>query len=506
MSKQMIRIEQTRNDFENDIGPLVKSFFPEKEVCLKAALPKKGKSSLEKEQSIESHLFVSVEEHSMRFIFSDAEGKTIFDVSDSAELTNKPEYRNVMKRLLYHALSAYTGKKLPWGAQTGVRPVKVALNRLELGWKEEEIRNFMKEHYLCSEEKIDLSLTIAKKEASLLSKLQDKKGYSIYIGIAFCPSRCLYCSFPSYPLEKFGELMEDYLLALCKEIDYVRDCMPEKQLQTIYVGGGTPTAFDEKHLEMLLKKICDTLDFTYVQEFTVEAGRPDSLTIEKLVLLKQYGVTRISINPQTMNQKTLDIIGRKHSVEQVKQAFAMARQAGHDNINMDLIMGLPGEGLLEVAHTLEEIGKLSPDSLTVHTLALKRAADLTIYKERYRSLPKNTAEMLLLAAEFTAEHGYSPYYLYRQKNMTGNLENVGYALPGKEGLYNILIMEERQTILALGAGGTSKYVFPTGGRIERTDNCKSIVDYIGRIEEMIERKRSFLKREGQNLRGKSVGE
>jgi oxygen-independent coproporphyrinogen-3 oxidase len=253
-------------------------------------------------------------------------------------------------------------------------------------------------------------------------------------------------------------------------------------------------------LERLLEKITNTLDFTFVQEFTVEAGRPDSITREKLVLLKRYGVTRISVNPQTMNQRTLDIIGRRHTVEDVKRAFFLAREEGHDNINMDLIMGLPGEDLGEVRHTLKEIEALSPDSLTVHTLAIKRAADLNIYRERYQAMvPLNTSEMLALAEKFTAENGYFPYYLYRQKNMTGNLENVGYAKERKEGLYNILIMEEQQTILALGAGATSKYVFPTGGRIERTDNCKSITDYIYRIDEMIDRKRKFLEKEGNSL-------
>ncbi len=482
----MITVEQTRNDFESDIGPLVKSFFPEETVWMKKAPPK---------DPVTYRLYADVREHSMRLLFFGADGREIFDVSDSAELSNKPEYRNVIKRLLYRSLSAYTGKELPWGAQTGVRPAKIALDRLGLGWTEEEIRSFMKEHYLCSEEKTDLSIRIAKKEYRLLSALE-KKGYSIYIGIAFCPSKCLYCSFPSYAVQQYGNLMDDYLLALFKEIEFAKDCLPW-ELQTVYVGGGTPTALDANRLERLLKKIRDTLDFSHVREFTVEAGRPDSITEEKVRILKQYGVTRISVNPQTMNQRTLDIIGRRHTAEDVKRAFSMARQAGHDNINMDLIMGLPGEDLPEAAHTLDEIGKLSPDSLTVHTLAIKRAADLNIYKERYQAMiPENTEEMLGLAAEFMKEHEYFPYYLYRQKNMTGSLENVGYAKEGKEGLYNILMMEEQQTILALGAGGTSKYVFPAGGRIERTDNCKSITDYIGRIDEMIARKRNFLEKEG----------
>lgn len=486
----MITVEQTRNDFENDLGPLLRSFFPGVNVCMKAVPP---------DEPAEYHLLAVVEERFMRLTFTDALGNVIFDVSDTADLADKPEYRNVIKRLLYRALSDYTKKTLPWGAQTGVRPGKIALDRLEEGWQPDEIRKFMREHYLCSEEKTELSLKIAQKEHELLSGMQDM-GYSIYIGIAFCPSKCLYCSFPSYSVEQFGHLMDDYLLALFQEIDYARDCMGTKELQTVYVGGGTPTALDERHLEQLLKKIRDTLDFTHVLEFTVEAGRPDSMTMEKLRLLKEYGVTRISVNPQTMNQRTLDIIGRRHTVEDVKRAFFMAREAGHDNINMDLIMGLPGEDLPEVSHTLSEVERLAPDSLTVHTLAIKRAADLNIYRERYQAMvPENTQEMLALAQEFTQSHGYEPYYLYRQKNMTGNLENVGYAHEGKEGLYNILIMEERQTILALGAGATSKYVFPTGGRIERTDNCKSITDYISRIDEMIGRKRNFLEKEGERL-------
>jgi oxygen-independent coproporphyrinogen-3 oxidase len=486
----MIIVEQTRNDFENDIGPLVRSFYPGVTVCMKENPPK---------EPVEYRLRAEVGKHSMRLLFFDAEGGLIFDVSDTAELSDKKEYRNIIKRLLYRALSSYTKKTLPWGAQTGVRPAKIALDRLKEGWTQEAIRDFMKVHYLCSEEKTELALTIAQKEYSLLSGLEEN-GYSIYIGIAFCPSKCLYCSFPSYSVEKFGGMMDDYLLALFQEIDYAKDCMGKKQLQTVYVGGGTPTALDEVRLERLLEKITNTLDFTFVQEFTVEAGRPDSITREKLVLLKRYGVTRISVNPQTMNQRTLDIIGRRHTVEDVKRAFFLAREEGHDNINMDLIMGLPGEDLGEVRHTLKEIEALSPDSLTVHTLAIKRAADLNIYRERYQAMvPLNTSEMLALAEKFTAENGYFPYYLYRQKNMTGNLENVGYAKERKEGLYNILIMEEQQTILALGAGATSKYVFPTGGRIERTDNCKSITDYIYRIDEMIDRKRKFLEKEGNSL-------
>jgi oxygen-independent coproporphyrinogen-3 oxidase len=226
----------------------------------------------------------------------------------------------------------------------------------------------------------------------------------------------------------------------------------------------------------------------------VEAGRPDSITADKLKVLKTHGVSRISINPQSMRQKTLDVIGRKHSVEQVIEAFYMARELGHENINMDIIIGLPGENKEDVAYTLREIDKLKPDSLTVHTLAIKRAARLNLEKARYQDMvPMDTKEMLRLTSNYAKGANYLPYYLYRQKNMADNLENIGYAKYGKEGLYNILIMEEKQTILALGAGALSKFVFHEENRIERVENVKNLKDYIERIDEMIERKRNFLK-------------
>jgi oxygen-independent coproporphyrinogen-3 oxidase len=234
-------------------------------------------------------------------------------------------------------------------------------------------------------------------------------------------------------------------------------------------------------------------DFTYVKEFCVEAGRPDSITREKLEVLKKWGVDRISINPQSMQQKTLDLIGRRHSVEEIIEAFHLARETGHQNINMDIIIGLPGENPADVADTLTQIKALNPDSLTVHTLALKRAARLNIEKKNYADLKASeVSDMLEKTIHFAEENNYLPYYLYRQKNMADNLENIGYSRYGQEGLYNILIMEEQQTILALGAGGMSKFVFHEENRIERVDNVKSVLDYISRIEEMIARKQQFL--------------
>ena len=260
----------------------------------------------------------------------------------------------------------------------------------------------------------------------------------------------------------------------------------------MYIGGGTPTTLEPKELTRLFHKLTGTLDFSHVKEFTVEAGRADSITPEKLAVLKKYGVTRISVNPQTMKQDTLDFIGRRHTVEQVKEAFAMAREAGFDNINMDLILGLPGEDVRDVKNTIEEIKRLGPDSLTVHSLAVKRASRLSQWiEENGITAFINTEETMKIAMEGAADMDMAPYYLYRQKNMAGNFENVGYSKEGREGIYNILIMEEKQTIVALGAGSITKRVYPDG-RIERCENVKEVAQYIERIDEMIERKKALL--------------
>ncbi len=406
----------------------------------------------------------------------------------------KPRYKNAMKRFLYEIFQRDTGNILPWGILTGIRPTKLVYEMLEQGMQDEEIKGKMRTEYLCSDKKIEMSIEIARRELELLEAMDYKKGYSLYIGIPFCPTTCLYCSFTSYSITKYQELVEDYLNALEKEIDYAATCFPNKKLTTVYFGGGTPTTLTADQLDRLLCRIKERFDFTYVKEFCVEAGRPDSITKEKLLVLKKWGVDRISINPQSMQQKTLDLIGRRHTVEEIKEAYYLARETGHDNINMDVIIGLPGEDPEDVESTLAQIKSLDPDSLTVHTLALKRAARLNIEKDNYSELrAREVPKMMDLAIKFAKDNHYLPYYLYRQKNMADNLENIGYSKYGKEGIYNILIMEEQQTILALGAGGMSKFVFHEENRIERVDNVKSVTDYISRIDEMIERKKSFIK-------------
>lgn len=408
---------------------------------------------------------------------------------------DRKETKNRIKRRLYFLLMLDTGKELPWGALTGIRPVKIPEGKLSEGWSDEKILDFMEEHYLVGEKKRKLSLEIAKEERALLAGMEVEKGYSLYIGIPFCPTTCLYCSFTSYPIGKWMKHLEAYLEGLRRELLLVKEWAgADKGLQTIYIGGGTPTSLPEDVLRMLMEMVNRIFAVDAVKEFTVEAGRPDSLSREKLRILKEYGVQRISINPQSMNQRTLDLIGRRHSVEQVKEMFAAAREEGFTNINMDIILGLPGEQEAEIRHTLAEIKALKPDCLTVHCLALKRAARLNLEKEQYAGYPMASGEMIDrlvdLAAHEAEEMGMKPYYLYRQKNMAGNLENVGYAAPGKACLYNITMMEERHSVIACGAGSTSKRIYPDG-RLERCENVKEVAVYLDKIEEMIARKQKL---------------
>ena len=411
----------------------------------------------------------------------------------ASDLSDHSATKNVVKKMFYQMLMERTGTGLPWGSLTGIRPTKIALTRLEQGWSGKDIRSFMKETYMASDEKINLSVEIAAREKKLLEPLDYERGYSLYVGIPFCPTTCLYCSFTSYPISKWTGRTGLYLEALFKELEYTAGKMKGRPLDTIYFGGGTPTSLPAEDIHAILCKLEDLFDTAHALEFTVEAGRPDSITEEKLQVLRDHGITRISINPQTMNQKTLDLIGRRHTVEMVKERFWMAREMGFDNINMDLIMGLPEEDMDDVRHTLHEVKKLAPDSLTVHSLAIKRAARLNMFKEQYGDLKiSNTPEMIDLSAACAREMGMEPYYLYRQKNMAGNFENVGYSLPGKACIYNILIMEEMQTIAACGAGTTTKVVFPSENRRERCENVKEVEQYISRIDEMIGRKEKIL--------------
>ncbi|WP_029502010.1 coproporphyrinogen dehydrogenase HemZ [Lachnoclostridium phytofermentans] len=491
----MIQLMMIGEDYEQDIAPLLKSFYPKEEINI-------IKYQTEPEQALSTettHVLRLFQDRFEVFLYEkDNLKKREEEILTESPLT-RSIYRNALLRVLYRFLSEDTNQSLPWGIMTGIRPTKQVLERLEEGTKEEEIKKYLKEEYYCSDEKIALSLNVAKREHEILKDLNYQEGYSIYIGIPFCPSTCHYCSFTSYPLERFEHLVEPYLMALTKEMEYASTCI-EKPLSTIYVGGGTPTTLSVKQLEYLLTKVDQYFGINGLKELTVEAGRPDSITREKLEILKDFGVSRISINPQSMRQKTLDLIGRKHTATQIEEAFYLAREIGHDNINMDIIIGLSGENPSDVLYTLDKIKSMNPDSLTVHTLAIKRAARLNTQREQYKDMEAvRVSDMLSETVLFANENDYHPYYLYRQKNMAENLENVGYARHGKEGIYNILIMEEKQTILALGAGGSSKFVFHKENRIERVENVKSVMDYTERIDEMIQRKKDFLRNSIKDL-------
>lgn len=481
----MIKILQNKKDFEYDIYSLVKAFYSKEEVT--TYIEGDGRNPENSEVTIR------VVYQPTQVLIEVSDGNITVKNQDKINLDDRVEAKNILKHLLYGVMSKFTESELPWGTLTGIRPTKIPVALLEKGETEDEVRRYMKDTYLASDEKIDLSIDIAKREIEVLKDIDYKNGYSIYIGIPFCPTTCLYCSFTSYPIAKWEKRVDEYLDALAKEIDYTAQAFQNKTLNTLYVGGGTPTTLTAVQLDRLLTKLETTLDYSNLKELTVEAGRPDSVTLEKFQVLKQHNVTRISINPQTMNQSTLDLIGRKHTIEQIHSAYQMAREVGFDNINMDLIVGLPDEDIEEVRYTMEEIIKLNPDSITVHSLAIKRAARLNIFKEQYEKLSiTNNSDIIELTADYVKRIDEEPYYLYRQKNMAGNLENVGYAKKGKEGIYNILIMEEKQTIIAMGAGASTKIVFPDGYRIERIENVKDVDNYIERIEEMIQRKRSFI--------------
>lgn len=404
--------------------------------------------------------------------------------------------KTISKRLIQRSMFDYLNEKydanVPWGILTGIRPVKLIHSLMDKGKNDQEIADFMKDEYLISQEKLDLIMDIAKRERPFIYPTSEKK-ISLYLSIPFCPTRCLYCSFPSHSLDRYGQHRSAYVETLLKEARGIKSIIEDfdKEIESLYIGGGTPTSLDAGDMDYLISNIFEILDLSHIKEFTVEAGRPDTITREKLEVLKKHGVTRISINPQTMNQASLDRIGRRHSVEDIVDCYQMARDLGFDNINMDLILGLPGETPAMVEETMKKIVDLDPESVTVHTLALKRASDLNINLEDHKndlSNYRNMVEMIDISRKYMDENGYKPYYMYRQKHMMGNLENIGYAKPGYECLYNMQIMEEKQSNYAIGAGAVSKFVYLDENRIERVDDVKSLEHYLARIDEMIDKK------------------
>lgn len=464
-----IGIELDRSDFMYDIHSLVKSFYPEEDVAVYTSDEK------EKVQAERNLLLCCA----------------IPDYPPEA----RKETRDRLKQEIYTTLQTLTGQSLPWGMLSGIRPTKIPMKMLNEGKSREEILEHLTGYDFVSPGKAALACAVAEKELALLKKLSlTEKSFSLYLHIPFCPSICSYCTFSSNPVHAYEKQLDGYLDAMLEEMEEVRDGLAARgdgiAPTTVYIGGGTPTVLSARQLEQVLDRIRAVWDTGPTAEFTVEAGRPDSITEEKLALLKEKGVGRISVNPQSMNDETLARIGRSHTAADTERAFRMARDAGFDNINMDVILGLPGEGAPEFGRTLSRIRDLDPDSLTVHSLALKRASRLNRRireaREAGAELPdeegsvfRDAGRLMDMAAETAALMSMEPYYLYRQKNMRGNLENTGFARAGKECLYNILIMEEVQTIYACGAGASTKTVYP-GGRIERVISPKDLKTYMAK--------------------------
>ncbi|HHY74440.1 MAG TPA: coproporphyrinogen III oxidase [Bacillus bacterium] len=392
------------------------------------------------------------------------------------------EVRQAIAYAFLTVLQVLTGITQKWGILTGIRPIKLLHNKLNQGVLKEEAHALLKANYMIHQDKINLMQTIVDKQLRAVPDLFSLQNeVSIYIGIPFCPTKCAYCTFPAYAINGRQGSVDSFLGGLHYEIREIGKWLKEQgiPITTIYFGGGTPTSITADEMDMLYEGMYQSFpNMDKVREITVEAGRPDTITIDKLKILKKWNIDRISINPQSYIQETLKAIGRHHTVEETIKKFMLAREMGMTNINMDLIIGLPGEGLEEFEHTLHETAKLMPESLTIHTLSFKRASEMTQNKEKYKVADRDEIQkMMNRASEWTKINGYTPYYLYRQKNILGNLENIGYSLLGHESLYNILIMEEQQTIIGLGCGAASKLVDPKTKKITRFANPKDPKTY-----------------------------
>ena len=411
-------------------------------------------------------------------------------------LEEKRQLKRLVKRCCYQLLKRYTGWTPAWGSLTGIRPTRLYYQQLERGKSRGEARTALHELFDLSEEKLDLLDEIITAQSGWVHRPQS--ACDLYVGIPFCTTRCAYCSFSSGEIGD-GRLVEPYLAALMHEIDLCSELAQETglQIRVGYVGGGTPSSLTTAQLDRLLTHI--ERRFGPLDEFTVEAGRPDTLDEEKLSMLRAHPVTRISINPQTMNDETLRAIGRAHTAQQTIDTYYLARKLGFDDINMDVIAALPGEDLDMFARTLRIVGELAPDSLTVHTLAIKRSSRL--HEQGYTQSERDVAQMVQMGREAAHALGMRAYYLYRQKYMAENLENVGYARPDRICRYNIDNMEETTSVLALGAGGISKCVMRQEEKILRAPNIANIEQYIVRVDEMVQRKREAFAVKARSLNG-----
>lgn len=404
----------------------------------------------------------------------------------------------VSAQLLYKLLCDFTGLTQPWGILTGVRPVKLLRRLAEESSEEQAVKKFEKDFFV-SNEKIALSRETEHNERKIL-ELSKPESFSLYVGIPFCPSRCSYCSFVMASIERAEKLIEPYTKLLCEEIKRTAEIANKLglRLETVYFGGGTPTTLSAEQLDTVLRTVNKSFDMSTCREFTVEAGRPDTIDIAKLFALKENKVDRISINPQTVNDEVLKTIGRKHTAQQFFDAFELARKCGFDNINTDLIAGLPTDTPESFKNSLDSIVRLNAECITVHTLCMKRASRLTTEGVTLDlQQARDAREMLAYTQNILGQNEYIPYYMYRQSRMVGNLENVGWSKKGFESLYNVYVMDETHTILACGSGGVTKLKRNNPDYLERIFNFKYPYEYIDRFDELIQRKSGIMQFYGQ---------
>lgn len=404
----------------------------------------------------------------------------------------------VSAQLLYKFLCDFTGLTQPWGILTGVRPVKLLRRLAEESNEEQAVKKFEKDFFV-SNEKIALSRETEHNERKIL-ELSKPESFSLYVGIPFCPSRCSYCSFVMASIERAEKLIEPYTKLLCEEIKRTAEIANKLglRLETVYFGGGTPTTLSAEQLDTVLRTVNKSFDMSTCREFTVEAGRPDTIDIAKLFALKENKVDRISINPQTVNDEVLKTIGRKHTAQQFFDAFELARKCGFDNINTDLIAGLPTDTPESFKNSLDSIVRLNAECITVHTLCMKRASRLTTEGVTLDlQQARDAREMLAYTQNILGQNEYIPYYMYRQSRMVGNLENVGWSKKGFESLYNVYVMDETHTILACGSGGVTKLKRNNPDYLERIFNFKYPYEYIDRFDELIQRKSGIMQFYGQ---------
>ncbi len=412
-------------------------------------------------------------------------------ISDDAEQTKRAR-THALKTAIFEAVSPFLDTVPEWGSLTGVRPAKFARSFMEQGYTPAQVAKLMTETYHVSPARRALAIRSAGIAMDLKEKIHPND-ISIYIGIPFCPSRCSYCSFVSHSIEKAGKLMAEYLDTLCEEIVHTGKILKQAELRivTIYIGGGTPTTLSAQQMDRLLQTVHQSFDLQALEEFTVEAGRPDTITREKLLVLKKHGVDRISINPQSMNDAVLEGIGRHHNAQDVLDRYQTARKVGFSAINMDTIAGLDGDTPESFAHTIDTLLALHPENITVHTLAAKRGADQ--HDRTHNAQKQETVrQMLEIASKKLTAAGYAPYYLYRQKFMAGGFENVGWCKMGYECKYNVYMMEELQTIVSLGAGGVTKLLGTDGRKIRRISNPKYPYEYNVSLERINAGKQAIL--------------